>query len=531
MTKKPVSPATGNGSGKAGETVRQPVSKNVLSRYPATICGGVVMALMWVIYAVMLRHVLIYGEQHSFFVFSSDFLKTEYYFEGFRELLTDFLLQFSYYPALGAGVIALCLAVIYGCVEWVLRRVPRMPVAVAIAAGVAVATGLMIYTSTIEHHFITFGGWVMWSVIGWVIALIIRLLAGKRVKVSQCGGKGAIVSLCLTVVIIAGGTVYSRLKVYSEIEAVAITVEDEYLRHHDEKVVEIADKFLKNGPQAHVVVMFRNLALLRQGKLAGRIMELPMYFGSKGLYLPWEGMVLKREYAVHYYELIGHANEALHWHSEALVDQGETGRTLEGLARYNIITGHDKVAQRHINKLKKTLFYNNRAKQLEKCVGTGEVPGTKYFFKDMPDSLSRFLYHQIIEETGYMNTVMPGDPMLRELYLVAALLDNDIQHFQYALNLFGMTDPAKMPRLYREAVALSVVIDINHAWQNEGHDIPGPEVAAARRFMQAYNAPNRNKVALKAAFGDTYWYYYFFISPNRPGAQPQASERVYNQAS
>ncbi len=531
MTKKSANaPSTGSSANTGGSESKK-VSKNFPARYPAATCGGVVMALMWVIYAVMLRHVLIYGEQHSFFVFSSDFLSTEYYFEGFRELLTDFLLQFSYYPVLGAAVIALSMGAIYGCVEWVLRRVPKMPAAVAIAAGVAVVTGLMIYTSTIEHHLVTLGGWLMWSAIVWVAALILSLLAGGRIKASPCGKKGALTALCLTVAIIAGGTVYSRLKVYSEVEAVAITVEDEYMRHHDEKVVEIADKFLKNGPQAHVVVMFRNLALLRQGKLAGKVMELPMYFGSKGLYLPWEGLVLKREYAVHFYELIGHAAEALHWHSEALVDQGETGRTLEGLARYNIITGHDKVAQRHINKLKKTLFYNKRAKQLEKYVGTGEVPGTKDFFKDMPDSLSRFLYHQIIEETGYMNTVMPGDPTLQELYMVAALLDNDIQHFQYALNQFGLTDPAKMPRLYREAVALSVVIDINHSWQSEGHDIPGPEVAAARRFMQAYNAPNRNKVALKAAFGDTYWYYYFFISPNRPGAQPEASQRVHNQAS
>lgn len=474
---------------------------------------GLVTALL---YGTILSHILIYMEQHRLFRFSQEYIVNEIHHKGWAKLAGDFVAQFFYYPWLGALVLGLLFALLYAMVADGFRRLAGRATIMTVLAGLVCPVIFIVRAGTIDTPIEPLMIALFWGAIFWTACFTASLVMGSRKgerKVALPGNKAFIVTSAAAVAAIGGAVAWNLTKSYDPMERTIVLIEEEYRAGDDYAVIMRADEYLESGGRVHVVPFFRNLSLLRQRQLAAHIFDYPPLFGEKSLYVPWDGLVLKREYGKYLFDLIGHVNEAQRWQSESMTNFGETGRNTVDLTAYNILNGRDRVARRGIRHLRQTMFYRSKADSLEAALGTGQVAGRKNFFAQAPDSLNAFGFDDMLRLFGYMNHLHPGDRMLQELFITGSLLRGDMNNFIVALDRFDMRDPGLMPRPYREALAMVQAHDPNGWWRKVGIKTSVADIERYGRFLKTMQSGNR--MQLKSGFADTYWYYFNFINPDR----------------
>ncbi len=109
---------------------------------------------------------------------------------------------------------------------------------------------------------------------------------------------------------------------------------------------------------------------------------------------------------------------------------------------------------------------------------------------------------------------MEGGPReLVELSLQFNLVRKDIAGFWPRFMLYARTHD-RLPRHYQEAAVLFSALEQQVDWRR--FDIDPEVVRSFGAFMEMARRNSRfgdeaNREAFKPVFGDTYWYYYFFI--------------------
>ena len=74
---------------------------------------GILFVLYYICYQGALSHILYYHEQHHLFLFSKSYFVQCVQTEGWLNYITNFIIQFFYYPMLGSAILALLLALVY----------------------------------------------------------------------------------------------------------------------------------------------------------------------------------------------------------------------------------------------------------------------------------------------------------------------------------------------------------------------------------------------------------------------------------
>lgn len=74
---------------------------------------GALFILYYICYQGVLSHVLYYHEQHHLFLFSKSYFLQCVQSEGWLNYITNFIIQFFYYPILGSTILAFLLASVY----------------------------------------------------------------------------------------------------------------------------------------------------------------------------------------------------------------------------------------------------------------------------------------------------------------------------------------------------------------------------------------------------------------------------------
>ena len=90
--------------------MRLSLPMNKLHKY---LVWGILTLCYYLVYSNKLNHVIAYHEQHHLFLFTEAYFKEEVASAGILSYLTDFLIQFFYYPALGYTLLALLIASVY----------------------------------------------------------------------------------------------------------------------------------------------------------------------------------------------------------------------------------------------------------------------------------------------------------------------------------------------------------------------------------------------------------------------------------
>ena len=84
-----------------------------MKRHIHFILFAIMLVLFVVCYEGVLKHVILYQEQHHLFLFSFEYLRSTVLSDGWTGYLGNFLVQFFYYPTLGGVLLSLLIASLY----------------------------------------------------------------------------------------------------------------------------------------------------------------------------------------------------------------------------------------------------------------------------------------------------------------------------------------------------------------------------------------------------------------------------------
>lgn len=477
------------------------------------IVFGALTVCYYLAYTGVLAHVIAYHEQHHLFLFSQAYFEQLVHTEGWLSYLTAFIIQFFYHATWGSALLALLIASVYPLTRTVIRLLTGKEDLMHLSVLPSMA--LFFHTMSADHSLNPVTGTLLGLIAACICLWALRrfnplpaLLQGIQVKSKALQRTLVVVPLiCYS---LYGG--YHFVMNYNRSEGLMLKSEMYVKAKEWNKVLEYTGYYLQSGRTNQLISYFHHLALFHTGQLNERLFDYPQNLGVKALYFPWNSDSRESEYGHLLYEALGYINEAHRWEFEAMTVWGETAPHLLNLSRYNIAMGRPKVAQRFINKLKQSLFYRDKALELEKIKDTGEVPGLRNALKGIEAVPARFAnVLNIGPELEYLCKNDPDNRMAFEYLMCNLLLSNQLLRFVNSLPYMRSFGDTALPRIYEEALFIYQLKAGKEALAQTGIVL---SEETEKRFRRYYELTEKKQMrALQSEFGNTYWYYLNFISP------------------
>jgi hypothetical protein len=171
-----------------------------------------------------------------------------------------------------------------------------------------------------------------------------------------------------------------------------------------------------------------------------------------------------------------------------------------------------KVAQRFINKLKQSLFYREKALQLEKVLESGQVEGLRNAVSGVIDTPARFTNAKNIgPELEYICNHDPKNKMAFEYLMSYLLLSNNVTRFVSNLHRIQEFAYPTMPAAYEEALLIYRLKVGEEEFAKTGFTISQETENRFARYFQL--TESKQTKVLQQEFGHSYWFYQNYISP------------------
>lgn len=276
-----------------------------------------------------------------------------------------------------------------------------------------------------------------------------------------------------------------------------------------------------SGTPTRLVVMNRNIALLRTGRAGEEMFKMPD--GSATMNSPVSVRLAQTGGKMAYYQY-GRFSFCYRWCIEDAVEYGWKVEYLKHAVRSMIAVGEYKLAGRYINILKKTIFHKGWA---EECEALIEKPKSLERNPEyaVPRQMFGYLNRLDVDESyveAYLLDVMTSPlfvnptPTCTEAGLMHALIRKDTQLFwNKVVEYLNTHKTFRIPTHYQEALMLYGNIDRRADISKFKFDSNIQQ--RFREFMKLsakYKGMTEEQMApyfKEAGFDDTYWYFYFFI--------------------
>ena len=290
-----------------------------------------------------------------------------------------------------------------------------------------------------------------------------------------------------------GGAIGLLSQSNPQLEA-TMRIEQAAQREAWDEVLERTARWEERYGTNRMVVFWRNTALRRQGKLLGRMFDVPQPYGPMGLFFEWDenqgaGALVGAKLGAESYLNAGLLWQAYRLTYEAMVGGGATHYTLRRLAAYNRALGREQ-----------------SARQFEHILGH-TLRGHK------PTALPR-------PAAGCDSTAANPNNLVADLQQVVA---RDTTHYG-ALEY--------LTALYLSAGYTQGVVELAPRWTSRAQPIPEtvqqallaagypfrPDVRVAQRFERFVEQINRsrgNPGAVSADLHNTYWFYSLCLAQQR----------------
>ena len=480
-------------------------------KYLHYIVFAALFVIFFLVYQGPLVNVLIYHEQHHLFLYTQDYFQHIVANDGFIGYCTVFLIQFFYYPVLGAILMALLLSLIFLMLHASL--VMAIGQSSKTYAAVVPSILLLFYTETTAHDLnlivISFLCSLGLLILAWLLKIFKVLPLIKHPYLNGGKVKWAFPLAFLFAYAIWGYNGF--LKHYNYKEGIMLKVEHFAQNRDWNKVIDYCERYMQTGKNNQFISYFHHLALYHTGQLPARLFDYPQALGVKSIFFPWTSNSRETEYGHYLCEDLGLLNEAQRWEFEAMVVWGETAPHLRNLARYNIANGRPRVAKMYINKLRQSLFYCSQADSLNAILYQPAAVGLRRPFKSVVQTSDKFSnVVNIGQDLEYVLQKDPTNKMAFEYLLSYLLLSNHIVRFAKALPMISRFNYPSMPQAYEEALLIYKMGVGEAEFSKLGFTI-SPQTE--QRFQRYAMLAQRDMATLQREFGHSYWFYLNYISP------------------
>ena len=274
------------------------------------------------------------------------------------------------------------------------------------------------------------------------------------------------------------------------------------------------------------MVMLKNIALMNLGQAGNQMFR----YDNGGKLLHTRDSLathLVHMSAPMLYYQHGVVNYATRWAIENGVEYGFSVNYLKILARCAMVSGEYNAAKKYLNLLKLTTFHRDEAERLEElCLHPERIAQSDEFkivnelYKHIDESLDSdnglcemFLLHY------FSNTTNTNNPLMQEVALNYTLISKNIQLFWPRFFRYATLHNGKeMPIHYQEAAYLYGNLEKNVDISNMPFD-RRKIVDRYQKFnnqVQAFMRQGLNEEqvaeAVRPAFGDTFWWFYYFCN-------------------
>lgn len=267
------------------------------------------------------------------------------------------------------------------------------------------------------------------------------------------------------------------------------------------------------------IVLNKNMALLKLGRAGEEVFKYPD--GSADINHPGVVHLTQTGGMMNYFQY-GKFNFCYRWCIENSVEYGWRVEYLKHALCCALLSGQHKLAMRYVNILKHTLFYRSWAQEMEKLVQNPSLiskrkefamPLLMYNYKDALDLDDSYVEVYLSKSFSYTHS--PDDSRLQaEASVIFALIRKDVQQFWDAMQRYLNKGKIKrVPHHFQEAILLFTNLS-----KDVTTNIP-IEPKIKRKFdaflkkTKSYKGMSEKEMApyFIEEFGDTYWYFYFFV--------------------
>ena len=477
---------------------------------------AIMLVLFIVCYEGVLRHVIYYQEQHHLFLFSFEYLQSTVQSVGWTGYLGNFLVQFFYYPTLGGILLSFLIAslylMLYKSFYWLTGRFDSLQL--------SLLPSLYFFLKSMAPDY-ELGVLAMTWLVMALVALVCWLASGKlRTSLWKKGPLWQlkpVVFWLLTLVCVSvyGFISFSKFVGNYNMGEHRMIMADKALKERKwDEVLAQTEQYLQSGRMNQLMFYFRNMAWYHKGELLNHLLDYPQRFGVKALYFPWNSDSRESEYGHYVYEELGYINEANRWEFESMVVWGELAPHLINLAEYNILINRPKVAQRFINMLKQSAFYQKKAEELESYMAECKVPGMRLALSNEEVGKPRFAnIVNLGPELYYLCQEDKSNNMAFEYLLADLLLSNHVVRLIDALKDFPdyTKSLGSFPPILEEALYIYKLGVGEERFRETGLSISPQTEERFRKYYALYQRQDTR--ALQQSFGRSYWYYLHFLSP------------------
>lgn len=282
----------------------------------------------------------------------------------------------------------------------------------------------------------------------------------------------------------------------------------------------VADLARDTKEPSRQIVLNRNIALLHLGRAGEEMFTYPE--GSADIDAPI-AVHLTHTGGVMSYWCYGKFNFAYRWCVENAVERGWKVEYLKHAVRSLLLNGEYKLVKRYTNILKHTLFYADWAERYERLADNPEsiakvpefaFPMQMRVYPDILDVDESFVEAYLLNNLagGYTTS---HSLLHAEAALMSSLIRKDSKSLWHNFSRYLQKRKImRLPTHYQEAALLfssiSRSVDISNLPIEEGVK---SRFNAFMRKTKDYKGMKEEEMAphFKKDFGDTYWYFYFFV--------------------
>jgi hypothetical protein len=371
-----------------------------------------------------------------------------------------------------------------------------------------------IYTTQLPRFFYTQEEFYLWVpfIMLFITLIVSAVIIPVRLNIKNKFVPFVILLSSLIFLGVCGAIVSSSLKNKSfrnELKILSLIESENW-----EKVISYGKNI--NKP-TRLIAMSQHLAMYKKGVAGDRMFyinhqtEIPT--------LPREKMSLIHLVARPLYFHYGKINYCYRWSMEDMVEYGQSVTLLKYMVKCALMNNEIALARKYNNTLMQTFFHRKWARSYQKFIDYPQlIAESKVFLEIQP---LRAISNVLDGDAGLLEVFLAnsfalaegGPPEIVELSLQYNLILKDIQRFWPRFYLYARTHD-RIPVHYQEAAVLYSALegkpDISRI------PIDGAVYKQFEQFLSlssqsAHHSDDLNKKIFKPKYGNTFWYYYFFI--------------------
>ena len=272
----------------------------------------------------------------------------------------------------------------------------------------------------------------------------------------------------------------------------------------------------ENYPSKNLIGQyFYNIALSETDQLCDRLFYGRQDFSANSLVLPWSSEHLN--WGTYFFYSVGLINEAHRWAYEEMVVYGLRPQNVKLLVKTNLVNGNLEMAKKYIDILKKTIFYNNWAKEFEDLLNN---PGLIQSHPELGEKIKIIpkedFFIQVSDPQNNIPLLLKSNPNNRKAFeyeMAWLLLTKDVEAVVNKIKNMKEIGYSRIPLHIEEAALVyfnstGKLPDLGGlAISNETQTRFGEYVAT---FKSIRENPSLGNERMQEKFGNTFMYFFHF---------------------